>query len=146
MGGAESYNQHETQLIPVNNIGRLLGAQRVILVNKSWLALIFLVLLAAGCSDAAGSPATPPIIQFTPQTAPTGLLPPTPLPNQANSGPDLARPDLASSDLVIGPERFVFVLISTKTGKPINGVPAVGLQFLRVNAEGTATKGSDAAR
>jgi hypothetical protein len=116
------------------------------LLRKPWPAIILLLLLAAGCSDAASSPATPPVIEFTPQGAPTSLKVSSPTPGgPADNAPDLARPDMASSELVVGPERFVFVLISTKTGKPIKDVPVVGIQFLKVHDDGTATKVSDAA-
>lgn len=52
-------------------------------------------------------------------------------------------PKLASSELVTGPERFVFGLINSKTGAPIKDVPVVGVQFLKVHEDGTATKVSD---
>lgn len=115
-------------------------------MRKSWLAIIVLIIFASGCSDSASSSAgpTPTVVQITPQKVASGLNPPTVSAAQANAGPDVARPDLASSELVVGQERFVFVLISSKTGKPIKDVPAVGIQFLKVNDDGTAVKVSDA--
>jgi hypothetical protein len=119
-------------------------------LRKSWLAIIILFIFVSGCSDggaapaAPAAPATPTIIQLTAQSVPPGLKPPTVSASQANAGPEIARPDLASSELVVGPERFVFVLINSKTGRPIKDVPAVGIQFLKVHDDGTATKVSDA--
>ena len=58
-------------------------------------------------------------------------------------GPAFDQPVIASSELVVGPERFVFGLVSSKTGQPVKDVPAVGVQFLKVHEDGTATKVSD---
>jgi hypothetical protein len=60
-----------------------------------------------------------------------------------SAGPELAQPVLASSELAVGQERFVFGLVSTRTGLPIKDVPVVGLQLFKVNDDGTATKISD---
>src|SRR5439155_20675930 len=56
---------------------------------------------------------------------------------------EVAQPQIASSELVVGQERFVFGLISSRTGQPIKDVPVVGLQFFKLNDDGTATKISD---
>ena len=61
----------------------------------------------------------------TPKTLmPRALLTPS-------SGPELAQPVIASSELAVGQERFVFGLVSTRTGLPIKDVPVVGLQLFK---------------
>ncbi len=115
-------------------------------MKRSWLfCLVSIILVTSGCSDSGSPPVVLTVGPRTPQSGPVGggLVPATIPPTQA-AGPDLARPDLASSELVLGANRFVFVLISTKTGKPIKDVPAVGIQFLKVHEDGTATKVNDA--
>src|SRR4051794_13861389 len=91
------------------------------------------VLLLAGCADAGSNAAAtsqqPPISNDAGAPSPTAVV--------------LAAPKLASSELVTGPERFVFGLVNSKTGLPIKDVPVVGVQFLKVHEDGTATKVSD---
>lgn len=54
------------------------------------------------------------------------------------------QPALASSVLTVGRNRFVFGLVSAKTGAPIAGVPEVEVQFFKVHPDGRATKTGDA--
>lgn len=99
------------------------------------LGIIVLMLIVSGCGDAAGGgggavqPAT-----VTPGAQTPGA--------EVNAG--LVRPALASSELVVGRERFVFGLLDPKTGQPINDVPQVSIQFFKVHDDGTATKTGDA--
>ena len=51
---------------------------------------------------------------------------------------------LTSSELVLGPNRFVLGMVDTNTGNPILDVPDVSLQFFKVNDDGTAVKAGDA--
>src|SRR5207248_9262834 len=60
-----------------------------------------------------------------------------------STGPEIAQPVLASSELAVGQERFVFGVVSSVTGLPVKDVPVVGLQFFKVNDDGTATKIND---
>ncbi|HKP54616.1 MAG TPA: hypothetical protein VJ183_18420 [Chloroflexia bacterium] len=86
-----------------------------------------LVMLAAGCGD--GGTSVVPVST----TAPTSAAPSEP-----------AKAVLATSEMVVGDERFVLGLLDPKTGQPINYVPDVNIQFFKVNDDGTATKTSDA--
>src|SRR3954447_9209659 len=97
-------------------------------------ALIALAaLILTGCGEAgSNAPATSP---QAPAANDSGSASPTPV--------VVAVPKLASSELVTGPERFVFGLVNSKTGLPIKDVPVVGVQFLKVHEDGTATKVSD---
>jgi hypothetical protein len=106
-------------------------------------ALLLLICLLTGCTgDATPSPASPPVVP-TPTLAATGLLEgPTPAGTPDPAG--VAAPLLVSSDLVVGPNRFVFGLVDRGTGQPIPDVPQVSLQFFTVHADGTATKIGDA--
>ena len=85
----------------------------------------------AGCGDsntpAGTSPTTLPA-----QTAVSGT-----------AGPKLAKAVLAASELVVGENRFVFGLLDSATGQPINYVPQTSIQFFKVNDDGTATKTGD---
>lgn len=54
------------------------------------------------------------------------------------------KPALASSELVVGNERFVFGLLDPQSGEPINDAPKVEIQFFKVHDDGTATKVGDA--
>ncbi|HYO49254.1 MAG TPA: hypothetical protein VEW94_05330 [Chloroflexia bacterium] len=85
---------------------------------------IISLFLAAGCGGET--------------TAPVATAPPAPTPS------GVAQPVLAVSELVVGPNRFVFGLVDSGTGQPIVDVAQVGLQFFKVNADGTATKVGDA--
>lgn len=85
------------------------------------------LLLALGCD--VGAPAAP-----------------TPSATSSEAGKDdgIVTPALASSELVVGEERFVFGLIDPKSSQPINDVPEVSIQFFKVHEDGTATKTGDA--
>lgn len=100
------------------------------------------MILAAGCDNAqtaSSSPSTPAPASGIAMKAATAAA------AQAASTPSAqsAQPVLASSELVVGQERFVFGLINQQTGLPIKDVPVVGLQFFKVNEDWTATKVSD---
>ncbi|MDQ6693748.1 MAG: hypothetical protein M3014_04910 [Chloroflexota bacterium] len=84
------------------------------------------ILLAAGCGTDAS-------------VSPTATLSAS-VPSDAQQ----PEPTLASSELVVGPERFVFGLLDPKTHQPINDVPDVSIQFFKVHDDGTATKTGDA--
>ena len=73
---------------------------------------------------------------------PTAGSTPTPPPFSSPSG--VARPILASSEILTGPDRLVFGLVDTGTESPIREVAAVTIQFFKVNPDGTATKVGDA--
>lgn len=88
------------------------------------LAAAFL-LLAVGCGDGGGGSVTPAA---------------TPSPTSES----VAQPVLAVSELVVGPNRFVFGLLEGNTGLPIVDVAEVGVQFFKVHEDGTATKVGDA--
>ncbi len=82
-----------------------------------------LVLLAAGCGDSSAT-----TVQGTP----------------ASGSGEVAKVVIASSEMVVGEDRFVLGLLDTKSGQPINYVPEVSIQFFKVNSDGTATKTGDA--
>ena len=86
------------------------------------LLLVVVGLFLAGCGDTAAVPPT-----ATPRTA-TGM----------------ARPVPATKELVVGPNRFVFGLVDSGTGQPIEDIPQVTIQFFKVHEDDTATKISDA--
>lgn len=71
---------------------------------------------------------------------------PTQVPTAAQTDPGsrLARPVLASSELVVGPERFVFGIIDPVSNQPIQDVAEVTIQFFKVHEDGSATKVGDA--
>jgi hypothetical protein len=85
------------------------------------------LLIAAGCGGETAPPASS-LQSSSPAATPSGV----------------ARPVLAVSELVVGPNRFVFGLVDSGTGLPITDVAEVGLQFFKVHADGTATKVGDA--
>lgn len=93
---------------------------------------IFL-LLASGCGEAT-----------TPSTSVSVPSASTPSTSAAGTADSLPQPVLASSELVVGQERFVFGIIDPKTKQPIQDVPDVSIQFFKVNDDGTATKVGDA--
>ena len=82
----------------------------------------------AGCGDAGTS---------------TGSVVPVQTGATATAGASLAKAVLAASDLVVGENRFVFGLLDSATGQPINYVPQTSIQFFKVNDDGTATKTGD---
>ncbi len=88
--------------------------------------MILLALLAVGCGQQPSS-----------LSAVAGSTP--------TAEPGYAQPVLASSELVVGKERFVFGLVDSRTGQPISDVPEVTIQFFKVHDDGTATKVGDAA-
>lgn len=88
--------------------------------------------LASGCTGGTGGTGA--------AVEPSAAVP-SPTPGAAAS---LASPVLASSELVVGQERFVFGLLDSNTGQPINDVPEVTIQFFKVHADGKATKTGDA--
>jgi hypothetical protein len=107
-------------------------------------SLMFVLILAAlvlvsGCDNGASgvSGASAPTAAPTPKLlVPAAALTPSTV-------PDMAAPVLASSELVVGQERFVFGIVNSRTGQPVKDVPVVGLQFFKVNDDGTATKIND---
>ncbi|MFL5735068.1 MAG: TlpA family protein disulfide reductase [Chloroflexia bacterium] len=98
------------------------------------------LLLIAGCdsgaSGVAGAPASP-----TAQPTPKLLVSSKALTPSVE--PDRAVPVIANSEFAVGQERFVFGIVNSRTGQPIKDVPVVGLQFFKVNDDGTATKIGD---
>lgn len=98
--------------------------------NSLLFILIMIVtgVMLAGCGD-AGSPAS---VAATP----------TPPPFSTDSG--VARPVLASSEVLTGPDRLVFGLVDSGSGNPISDIATINIQFFKVNADGTATKTGDA--
>ena len=90
-----------------------------------------LIMLAAGCGD--DGKGVIPVSTTAPTIAPT-----------TGAGGERAKAVLATSEMVVGDERFVLGLLDPKTGQPINYVPEVNIQFFKVNSDGTATKTSDA--
>jgi hypothetical protein len=135
-------------------------------LNRVLIALISLLILlvAAGCgTGVSDAPAAPIAPAATPTTAaeqapaPTsevktggvgGLAaaPSTPAPTGQSAGVEggVVQPALASSELVVGSERFVFGLLDPQTRQPINDVPEVSIQFFKIHDDGTATKTGDA--
>ena len=101
------------------------------------------LLLLAGCLVGCGGDTPAPVM-----VAPAGSLGAIPLlgsPLPVSPGTaDQARPVLASSNLVVGANRFVFGLLDAQTGQPIPDVPQTQLQFFKVHDDGTATKMGDA--
>jgi hypothetical protein len=89
--------------------------------------VLFASLALAGCGDSPSA-----------SVAST----PTPPPFSSNSG--IARPVLASSEILTGPDRLVFGLVDSESGNPISDIPSVTIQFFKVNADGSATKTGDA--
>jgi hypothetical protein len=89
-----------------------------------------LVMVAAGCGD--DGKGVIPVSTTAPTTAPT------------TGAGERAKAVLATSEMVVGDERFVLGLLDPKTVQPINYVPEVNIQFFKVNSDGTATKTSDA--
>ena len=87
-----------------------------------------LLILSAGCGNDASTVAVP--------TAATGGATPAP--------GDRAQAVLATSEMVVGEDRFVLGLLDSKSGQPIGYVPEVTIQFFKVNNDGTATKTGDA--
>lgn len=64
--------------------------------------------------------------------------------NSASSGAS-AKPILATSELLVGPNRFVFGLVNAKTSAPLADTPdTVDVQLLKVHDNDTATKVGDA--
>lgn len=94
----------------------------------AFLLVMLTAVLVAGCDGGSGATSTISV-PATPQGA---------------TEENIARPTLASSELVVGQERFVFGLLDSKTGLPINDVPEVTIQFFKVHEDGTATKVGDA--
>lgn len=81
-----------------------------------------------------------------PHTHPPGTGPHTHAGEKAVSAQGVkVKPILAASELVTGPNRFVFGLVHPTTGAPIGDVPEAGVQFFKVHDNGTATKVGDAA-
>lgn len=69
---------------------------------------------------------------------------PTSVPTQTAAAPKVAKPVLAVSDLIVGPNRFVFGLADETTGQPITDAPDLKIQFFKLNPDGTGTKTGDA--
>ena len=90
--------------------------------DASFVLCILFVLVAVGCGGQGA---------ILPSATPTTV-----------SG--YARPVLASSELVVGKERFVFGLVDSQTGQPIPDEAQVSIQFFKVHDDGTATKVGDA--
>lgn len=61
-----------------------------------------------------------------------------------SAGKGNVKPVLASSELVVGPNRFVFGLENARTRGPIKDAPQVDVQFFKVHPDGKATKVGDA--
>jgi len=132
----------------------------------SFLGIAIILLLAAGCGGDNPAPGTSTAPTIDAATITTIVVAPTPIPEsptviseatpQASSPTTAAaslptadpatmpRPVLASSELVVGRERFVFGLIDPQTQQPISDAPQVSVQFFKVNDDGTATKVGDA--
>jgi hypothetical protein len=87
-----------------------------------------LLMLAAGCGDSGGTTVSVPSVQ----------------PTTSAAGTEAAKAVLASSEMVVGENRFVLGLLDAKSGQPIGYVPEVSIQFFKVNNDGTATKTGDA--
>ena len=109
--------------------------------------VVFILVFASGCG---GSPDNTPSPTATSEVTAGGVGglssgAATPAPGgTASADTGVVQPALASSELVVGSERFVFGLLDPKTGYPINDVPEVTIQFFKVHADGTATKTGDA--
>jgi len=109
------------------------------LMVRALAVLLLLAGLVAGCGGDAPAPATvaPAVGGAAPLLGSAVALSP--------GAADVARPVLASSNLVVGANRFVFGLLDSQTGQPIPDVPQTQLQFFKVHDDGTATKTGDAA-
>ena len=109
--------------------------------------LLVVLLLLAGCTIGRPGAADVRSGQQAAETGhshPAGTGPHTHGEKAESGASSKAGPLLASSELLVGPNRFVFGLVSTATGAPISDVPEVDLQFFRLNADDTATKVGDA--
>src|SRR5437667_4959816 len=103
------------------------------LLSKVWLLVVMAgLVLLSGCAAAGASG----------PSVTTGASTPSSVPPVTGSG--VAQPVLASSELVVGKNRFVLGMLDSKNGKPIPDIPEVSLQFFKVHADGTATKVGDA--
>ncbi len=98
---------------------------------------VSLLLVVAGCGDNGALPPTVPPVAPTAAAAQTGVA-------TAGASGKFAKAVLASSEMVVGDDRFVIGLLDPDKGQPINYVPAVSIQFFKVNSDGTATKTGDA--
>ena len=96
-------------------------------------AAMLLLLLVAGCGG--GNETNNSTLPVATQPAGAGTSP--------TAGGKFARAVIATSELVVGENRFVMGLLDTATGQPINYVPEVGVQFFKVNNDGTAVKVGD---
>lgn len=88
-----------------------------------------LLMLVAGCGDSGGTVASVPSVQ----------------PTTSGAGDDLAKAVLASSEMVVGEDRFVLGLLDPKSGQPIGYVPEVSVQFFKVSDDGSAVAKTDKA-
>lgn len=119
------------------------------MANRWWvICVVLLVLSLQACSNAASAPSSLDVertAQADGHTHPPGTGPHTHGEEQGESATEVrAKPVLASSELTVGPNRFVFGLVSPRTGAPIMDVPEVGVQFFKVHENHTATKVGDA--
>ena len=94
------------------------------------LVAISSLFVLAGCGDSGTPAGTTPTVPVEAGAAVT-------------TGPSLAKAVLAASELVVGENRFVFGLLDSATGQPINYVPQTSIQFFKVNDDGTAIKTGD---
>lgn len=93
-------------------------------IGKLIAAMGVAAMLLSGCGAGAGDVPTPT--------------------HAVAAAPKIAKPVLAVSDLIVGPNRFVFGLADEVSGQPITDVPDLKIQFFKLNADGTATKTGDA--
>lgn len=110
-------------------IWSLFGSRTCVLRGAIVALAALLLMLAAGCGDSGGTTVSVPTVQATTSVA----------------AGDAAQAVLASSEMVVGENRFVLGLLDAKSGQPIGEAPDVSIQFFKVGDDGSAVAKTDKA-